>query len=331
MDDFIRMAILENEVEAQLLDAILEANHIPHRLQSYRDGAYDGIFQLSQGWGYVEAPEEYQGEIKRILDDIKNKNAVFDESEMTLENIGDRFIKGTYYRWIGDSDQEKGLPQPPLELEDDPGKKTIQLPDPKSVQKLVMPLQEAIEGRKSIRRYSDQPLTLEELSNLLWCTQGVRAVSSRPATLRNVPSAGSRHAFETYLLINRVEGLTPGIYRFSAIHHHLIEIDIQQEIGQKVVKGCWDQQFIANSAVFFLWTAVPYRMSWRYGERGYRYLYLDAGHVCQNLYLSAESIGCGVCAVAAFDDEEMNSLLGLDGENQFLIYCAALGKRVLSK
>jgi SagB-type dehydrogenase family enzyme len=68
-------------------------------------------------------------------------------------------------------------------------------------------------------------------------------------------------------------------------------------------------------------------MKWRYGERGYRYMHLDAGHVCQNLYLSAESIDCGVCAIAAFQDEEINSVLGIDGEEEFVIYVATVGKK----
>lgn len=91
--------------------------------------------------------------------------------------------------------------------------------------------------------------------------------------------------------------------------------------------GCLNQPHILASAVTFLWTAVPDRMTWRYGERGYRYLHLDAGHVCQNLYLAASGVGCGVCAIAAFDDAAMNRLLGIDGERRFLIYAATVGKK----
>lgn len=83
---------------------------------------------------------------------------------------------------------------------------------------------------------------------------------------------------------------------------------------------------VTASAVTFIWTAVIRRMTWRYGTRGYRYIFLDAGHVCQNLYLAAQEIGCGVCAMAAFDDEAMNRILNLDGEEQFTLYLATLGK-----
>jgi SagB-type dehydrogenase family enzyme len=84
---------------------------------------------------------------------------------------------------------------------------------------------------------------------------------------------------------------------------------------------------VKKSAVTFIWVAVPYRMTWRYGERGYRYLLLDAGHVCQNLYLAAENISSGVCAIAAYHDAMFNELLGLDGENQFVIYLGTVGKK----
>jgi SagB-type dehydrogenase family enzyme len=147
------------------------------------------------------------------------------------------------------------------------------------------------------------------------------------ATFRNVPSAGARHALECYLLVNRVEGLQPGLYRFLALEHALVAVDLGPGIADAVARACLDQQMVVRCAVTFIWVAVAERMTWRYGQRGYRYMHLDAGHVCQNLYLAAESIGGGVCAIAAFSDEDMSPLLGLDGEEQFVIYLATLGKR----
>lgn len=145
-------------------------------------------------------------------------------------------------------------------------------------------------------------------------------------TFRTVPSAGSRHAFATYLLVNDVEGLMPGLYRFLALSQSLQHISGDPALHIDIAHACFDQDFIMRCGVAFLWTAVSYRMTWRYGERGFRDLHLDAGHVCQNLYLAAEAIGCGVCAIAAFDDEVMASILGIDGVNQFLIYLATVGK-----
>ena len=245
------------------------------------------------------------------------------------KDIGKEFMEKTKYQYLEETDQEKELPQPPLELEYDSEEKLIDLPSVENMEVKNMDLLEIIESRKSLRKYDDIFLTLKELSYLLWCTQGVKQVVSRPATMRTVPSAGARHAFETYLLINKVEGIEPGLYRYLAIDHKLMVVDLDSEISDKITYGCRGQEFVKKSAVTFIWTAVAYRMKWRYGERGYRYLHLDAGHVCQNLYLAAETIDCGVCALAAFDDDEMNRLLGLDGIEQFVIYIGTLGKRIL--
>lgn len=235
-------------------------------------------------------------------------------------------MEKTKYRFIGRSDQQKGLPQPPLEIPADPEGLVIDLPPPASLDIPPTDLRTAIERRRSIRSYVHEPVTLGELSFLLWCTQGVKQVHGTQATFRTVPSAGARHAFETFLLVNDVEGLVPGLYRYLALTHRLQQIDSDPAISHQVTAACFDQQFILRSGAVFLWTAVPYRMIWRYGERGYRDLHLDAGHVCQNLYLAAEAVGCGVCAIAAFDDDAMNGLLGIDGKDQFLIYLSTVGK-----
>ena len=242
-------------------------------------------------------------------------------------DIGEEFIEKTKYNFLQSSDQQRGLPQPPLEIPFDPSKRLTNLPAPQSVLTDPTDLRRAIENRRSIREYSSQPLSLGELSFLLWCTQGVKQVTARPATSRTVPSAGARHAFETYLLVNRVEGLQPGLYRFLALEHKLADVNLEPNIADKVIEAITGQQIVRTSAVTFIWTAVAYRMNWRYVERGYRYLHLDAGHVCQNLYLAGEAIKCGACAIGAFDDDAINSLLGIDGKKQFVIYCAAVGKR----
>jgi SagB-type dehydrogenase family enzyme len=188
-------------------------------------------------------------------------------------------------------------------------------------------LRSVIEQRRSLRRYGPDPLSLEELSYLLWLTQGVTRTTARPATLRTVPSAGARHAFETFLLINRVQGLEAGLYRYVATRHALLRLPAPDDVTEQVMGATHGQESIAQSAVTFIWAAITERMSWRYVERSMRYLFLDAGHVCQNLYLAAESIGCGVCAIAAYEDEFMNEVLGLDGVDQFAIYLGTVGKK----
>ncbi len=243
------------------------------------------------------------------------------------KGIGSEFIEKTQFRYIGKTDQMSGLPQPPLELPFDKEQKTIALPDPKIIKVQPLTLRDAIENRESLRVYSDEPLTLEELSFLLWCTQGVTDVMPDTATYRTVPSAGARHALETYLLVNNVSGLLSGLYRYLSLEHTLLPIDSAPDIAVKIYNGFMNQPSVKASAVTFLWAAVPARMNWRYGERGCRYLFLDAGHVCQNLYLSAEAINCGACAIGAFFDDKLNEALGIDDKEQFIIYLATLGKK----
>lgn len=244
-----------------------------------------------------------------------------------MNGIGKRFIKETKYQHMDQPDQLKGIEPPEIEMEYDLAKRLIKLPDPKSFEVEGINIRELFERRRSVRRYSKIPLSLEELSYLLWCTQGVKKVIRNSVTFRTVPSAGARHAFETYILANNVEGLQRGLYRFIATQHKLLEVNLEQDITDRIVAGCLGQAFVAESAATFIWLADTYRMTWRYGERGYRYLHLDAGHVCQNLYLAAESINCGACAIAAFSDDDMNEILEADGEKRFVIYIGAVGKK----
>jgi len=241
--------------------------------------------------------------------------------------IGKEFMRLTRYQFLSPSAQSQGVPIPPLELPLPPDARLVDLPAPGEIDLPVIDLRSVIEGRRSLRKYAQQPLTLAELSFLLWATQGVKIVTPRPATLRNVPSAGARHAFETYLLANRVDGLAPGLYRFAALDHKLVTVDLTADVAERTVQACADQHMVGQAAVSFIWVAVVARMVWRYSERSYRYLHLDAGHVCQNLYLAAEAVGCGMCAIAAFDDDLLNQVVGADGEDQFAIYAASLGKK----
>ena len=188
-------------------------------------------------------------------------------------------------------------------------------------------LQELIEKRETLRKYADIPLSLKELACLLWGTQGVKLITNKLVTKRTVPSAGSRHPFETYLLVNKVAGLVPGLYRYLALSHKLAKLPEKKNLNQRLTRACLKQSHVKNSAITFFWVAVPIRIVWRYSQRAYRYLYLDAGHVCQNLYLLAEAMGCGVCAIGAYDDDLVNDVIGVDGNEQFVIYIASLGKR----
>jgi len=244
-----------------------------------------------------------------------------------MKSIFSEALLQTRYAQLSPTPQENGAPQPALELPYPEDAALTALPDPAGLNFPPAGLREVIENRRTARHYSAQPLSMEELSALLWLTQGVQRMTRRPITLRPVPSAGARHAFETILLVNRVECLPAGLYRYIATRHALLALNAPADIAEQIRGACLQQDQITASAVTFIWTAVTERMAWRYVERSLRYLHLDAGHVCQNLYLAGEAIGCGTCAIAAFEDEKMNEVLGLDGIEQFVIYLAALGKR----
>ena len=243
------------------------------------------------------------------------------------DKIGNQFLEMSKSKNMPASAQTQGLPRPPLELPVPSDAEMIDLPSPSQIKVPAMDLREAIEKRETLRAYAETALDLSELSYLLWVTQGVKTVTERPVTKRTVPSAGSRHAFETWLLVNRVDMLPPGLYRYLALAHKLVRMPANQEIRQILTDACLHQKHVFESAVTFFWVAVVERMTWRYPARGYRYMFLDAGHVCQNLYLASEQIGCGICGIAAFDDDMVNQALQLDGKNLFTIYIASLGKR----
>jgi SagB-type dehydrogenase family enzyme len=124
-----------------------------------------------------------------------------------------------------------------------------------------------------------------------------------------------------------VETLTPGIYRYHPPEHALIHISSPNRLSQNLARAALRQSFVAQGAVTFIWTAVPYRMEWRYSAAAHKVIALDAGHVCQNLYLACEDIECGTCAVAAYDQEAADQLLGVDGDDEFVIYMAPVGKK----
>lgn len=239
------------------------------------------------------------------------------------QTIGQEFMSMTKIE--AQSDREKKLPPPPPELSYDPNAQVIRLPEPDFLDDCQVNFLELVELRTSVRNYRAAHLTKKELSYLLWCTQGVK-MASGATTKRNVPSAGARHAFETYLYLRQAEDLAQGLYRFLALEHALIPIDLSGEVALTMEEAFRHQAMLKKCAAAFIWTAVAERMTCAYGQRGYRYLFLDAGHVCQNLYLAAQTIQAGACAIAHFDDDKLNQALNIDGKAQFAIYAASVGK-----
>jgi SagB-type dehydrogenase family enzyme len=227
----------------------------------------------------------------------------------------------------GLSEQMRGVEPPSLQKEAPVDAPTILLPAGSEVPLQVSGLRACIEGRRSRRKFDVSDVGLEELAYLLWATQGVRkVVGGGYATLRMVPSGGARHPFETYLAVQRVAGLEPGLYRYQGIEHRLLQLRRQRDLVPRVMVASGGQEWIADAAVVFLWSCIPYRAEWRYMTRAHRAMLLDAGHICQNLYLACESLGLGTCAIAAYDQQMMDRLLDLDGEEEYLVYLAPVGR-----
>lgn len=246
------------------------------------------------------------------------------------DELGKNFIEQTKYQNMGLTPQKQGAAYPEYVQAASGKYPIVALPKPEQINLGHGDLRTIIEQRTSVRRYTEDAISLGELSYLLWLTQGVKNILPNTLTMRTVPSAGARHPFETWLSINRVGSVQPGLYHFLATTHELEAARLGEEFNQQLTQGILNNQQVATSAVTFIWVVHPYRTSWRYGSRAYRFIYLDAGHVCQNLHLAAESIGCGVCAIGAYDDDAVNQLLELDGEEQFVIYMASLGRKTSS-
>jgi SagB-type dehydrogenase family enzyme len=225
------------------------------------------------------------------------------------------------------TDQNQGVPVPPIEKGYPENSKIIDLPDFNKLKEIPkQDLTQAIGNRKSHRVYLKQSVSLEELAYLLWCTQGLRGKVFNGHAYRNVPSAGCRHALETYLAIFNVDGLDTGMYRYLPLSHQLVFEFSDDMLSEKITTASLGQSYPGKSAITFIWVAIPYRMEWRYGLAAHKVIALDAGHVCQNLYLACEPIEAGTCAIAAYDQEEFDELLSLDGEDEFVIYLASVGK-----
>lgn len=187
-----------------------------------------------------------------------------------------------------------------------------------------MPLWEAIKLRRSVRDYRKDSISQAELSQLLWACQGVTARVSGYA-LRAAPSAGALYPVETYLSVQNVEGIEKGIYHY-AVREHELELIRAGDFRVALAEAALDQDFLAEAALVFVWTAVFARSKWKYGERAYRYVYLDAGHIAQNVALAAVALGLGSCQVAALYDNEVNETLGVDGKEESVLYLTSVGR-----
>jgi SagB-type dehydrogenase family enzyme len=224
------------------------------------------------------------------------------------------------------TDQNTGIKPPPVQKPYPEEKHAIRLPNPQEWKNINdKGIVSAIRDRKSHRKYLDKSLSLEELSFLLWSTQGVRK-NLGSTVLRNVPSAGNRHPFETYICASNIDGLAQGVYRYLPIGHELLFEFTVADMAEKITDAAMGQLFAGTAPAVFIWTAIPYRTEWRYSIASYKVIAIDVGHVCQNLYLACEAIGAGTCAIGAYNQKLMDELLKVEGTEEFTIYLAPVGK-----
>jgi SagB-type dehydrogenase family enzyme len=229
---------------------------------------------------------------------------------------------------FSDTDQSKGREAPPIQKPVPADGKRIDLAPAHDWKGIgTVDITAAIAGRQSVRQFTQEALTLDELSYLLWASQGIRAVASPSTAFRTVPSAGCRHSFETYICAMNVAGTVRGIYRYLPVEHQLLLVSEVPDLGPRIARAALGQPFVGRAAATFVWTTLPYRMEWRYGLAAHKVIAIDIGHVCQNLYLACAAIKAGACAVAAYDQQAMDELLAVDGKDEFALYLAPVGKR----
>lgn len=196
----------------------------------------------------------------------------------------------------------------------------IILPEPRRTGETS--LEETIQRRRSRRDFGDQALTLDRVSQILWAAQGI---TDEAQGFRAAPSAGALYPLEIYLVIKDqgVEGLEPGVYHYFPEGHRL-QVRVKEDIYSEFAQACLGQEAVVQAPASLVVTAEYGRTTGKYGERGKRYVEIEVGHVGQNIYLQAEALELGTCAIGAYNDEEVSRILTLPAERRPL-YIMPLG------
>ncbi len=184
-------------------------------------------------------------------------------------------------------------------------------------------LDQALRERRSVRRFSGRAVTVRQLSYLLWACTGVREREGG-FEFRTAPSAGALYPIETYLVVNNVSDLEQGLYHYAIAGHQLEKL-AGGDYRRQIAAAALGQSMCAEAAVVFVWSAIFGRTCCKYGQRGYRYVYLDAGHIAANLALAAVALGLGSCQIGALYDDRVNAVFGLDGTAESVVYMSVVG------
>ncbi len=237
------------------------------------------------------------------------------------KGIGDRYQQETKYS-RDDMGSSSGIFERAGQHKRYPDAEKV-LPLPKAKDPAAADFWDVLNRRRSQRNFSSKTMPLDDLALLIAATQGLTGPKGQ-TMFRAAPSAGALYPVETYMLVNRVQTLDTGIYHLNSFDQTL-ELIRRGDHGKTCAQAALGQNMAGNSAATFIWTAIPGRSKWKYHERAYRYIYLDAGHIGQNLYLAATALGLGCCTIGAFFDSEINDLIGIDGQTETAIYLGTVG------
>jgi SagB-type dehydrogenase family enzyme len=240
--------------------------------------------------------------------------------KISLEKIGDKYQQQTKY-YPGRFGEGPDWPLQPDLYKEYPKNPKIKLP--KIIDMKTQSFHQAILSRQSIRDFSQKPLSLEQLSYLIWASTGIQR-KQKGFAFRTAPSAGALYPIETYIVINKVEEIPPGVYHYNISDHYLEELK-KGDYRSVITEAALNQPMCYTAAAVFIWTAIFNRSKCKYGQRAYRYIYLDAGHIAQNLALSASSIHLGTCQIAALYDDQVNKIIDVDGVTESTIYLSVVG------
>jgi SagB-type dehydrogenase family enzyme len=202
-----------------------------------------------------------------------------------------------------------------------PDKPLIKLPPP-NYKGII--LEDAIKKRRSVREYKDEALNLSELSQILFSAQGITG-ELYGTYLRTAPSAGALYPIEVYLIVQNVKELEKGIYHYN-VKEHALEFIKKGDFKNEIFKAGIFQEMFLSAPVILIYTAIFKRTTYKYEDRGYRYIYIEAGHIAQNVALECVSLGLASCVVGAFFDDMVNKLIGIDGKEEGTIYIQTIGK-----
>jgi SagB-type dehydrogenase family enzyme len=237
-----------------------------------------------------------------------------------METLGEKFQRETKYS-VGERPPASRILSHPDDFKSYPG-----------VSKMLLPIPEGEDGpgvwrvmaeRRSVRNFSSQSISRQDLARLLWAIGGIRE-RRHGFLFRTVPSAGALYPLETYILANNVENVERGVYHFH-VPTFSLEFISPGYHSLELTKAALGQEMVMESAVTLIWTAVIDRCRVKYGERAFRYIYLDSGHMGQNLYLAATAMGLGCCTIGAFFDDKVNDVLGVDGREETVVYMGVVG------